>query len=98
MRPATSRRFVRTSAGLRSVFAGAALAVVVATGLAADAALAKETGKVIVSNEKSSTLTILDRTGKVVQTLDTCARPRGMTFNPAHTGFYVGCADDDTIA
>ena len=59
---------------------------------------AKATGKVFVSNEKSSTLTILDQTGKILQTLETCARPRGMTFNPEHTAIYVGCGDDNTIA
>ena len=59
---------------------------------------AKATGKVFVSNEKSSTLTILDQTGKILQTLETCARPRGMTFNPEHTAIYLGCGDDNTIA
>jgi len=59
---------------------------------------AKATGKVFVSNEKSNTLTILDLAGKVVQTLETCARPRGMTLNPERTAIYVGCSDDDTIA
>src|SRR5215510_12303034 len=60
--------------------------------------LAKATGKVFVSNEKSSTLTILDLSGKVLQSIDTCARPRGMTFNPDRTAIYVGCSDDNTIA
>jgi PQQ-dependent catabolism-associated beta-propeller protein len=59
---------------------------------------AKTSGKVFVSNEKSSTLTILDQAGKVLQTLETCARPRGMSFNPEHTAIYVGCGDDNTIA
>lgn len=75
---------------------GAALAAAIL--LAAGASTAKNTGKVIVSNEKSSTLTVLDRDGKVLQSIDTCARPRGMVFNRERTGFYVGCADDDTIA
>jgi PQQ-dependent catabolism-associated beta-propeller protein len=61
-------------------------------------AAAKDTGQVFVSNEKSSTLTILDKTGKVLRTLDTCARPRGMTFNPARTHLFVGCGDDNTVA
>ena len=59
---------------------------------------AKATGKVFVSNEKSSTLSVLDLAGKVVQTIETCARPRGMTFNPERTAIYVGCGDDNTIA
>jgi len=64
----------------------------------AQAVAAKGTGKVFVSNEKSSTLSILDPAGKLLQTLDTCARPRGMTFNHDHTAIYVGCGDDNTIA
>jgi PQQ-dependent catabolism-associated beta-propeller protein len=59
---------------------------------------AKATGKVFVSNERSSTLTVLDLAGKVLQTLETCARPRGMTFNRERTAIYIGCGDDNTIA
>jgi PQQ-dependent catabolism-associated beta-propeller protein len=59
---------------------------------------AKVSGRVFVTNEKSSSLTILDLTGKVLETIETCARPRGMKFNPARTHIYVGCGDDDTIA
>jgi YVTN family beta-propeller protein len=75
------------------------LPLILATLLAWPAPLAaKGTGKVFVSNEKSSTLTILDAAGKVLQTIDTCARPRGMIFNPDRTAIYVGCGDDNTIA
>jgi PQQ-dependent catabolism-associated beta-propeller protein len=75
------------------------LPLILATLLAWPAPLAaKGTGKVFVSNEKSSTLTILDAAGKVLQTIDTCARPRGMTFNLDRTAIYVGCGDDNTIA
>jgi PQQ-dependent catabolism-associated beta-propeller protein len=59
---------------------------------------AKGTGKVFISNEKSSTLTILDQAGKVLQTIESCARPRGMAFNLDRTALYVGCGDDNTIA
>jgi PQQ-dependent catabolism-associated beta-propeller protein len=59
---------------------------------------AKASGRVFVTNEKSNSLTILDLTGKVLETIETCARPRGMKFNPARTHIYVGCGDDDTIA
>jgi PQQ-dependent catabolism-associated beta-propeller protein len=61
-------------------------------------ASAAGTKKVIVSNEKSSTLTILDLDGKLLGSIDSCARPRGMQFNLARSGIYVGCADDNTIA
>ena len=76
----------------------ALLAVLVLAPALSQSLFAKASGKVFVSNEKSSTLTILDGAGKVLQTLETCARPRGMTFNAEHTAIYVGCGDDNTIA
>lgn len=64
----------------------------------AQPSFAKGTGNVIVSNEKSNTLTILDRSDTVVKTIETCARPRGMHFSADRKTFYVGCADDSLIA
>ena len=75
--------------------AAAGLAVCLAW---AGGAIAAGSGKIIVSNEKSSTLTILDASDNVVKTIDTCARPRGMHFSADRRQFYVGCADDDLIA
>jgi YVTN family beta-propeller protein len=72
-------------------------ALLVAAALV-DPLAAKGTGKVFVSNEKSSTITVLDASGKVLHAVDTCARPRGMKFNPQRTAIYVGCADDNMIA
>jgi len=76
------------------LFAAALLAGIVLSASAS----AKETGRIIISNEKSSTLTVLDPSDTVVQTIETCARPRGMHFSADRTQFYVGCADDDQIA
>jgi len=59
---------------------------------------AKNTGLIFISNEKSSTITVLDGSGKVVRSFETCARPRGMHFSADRTQFYVGCADDSLIA
>ena len=74
-------------------------AVTLATVLLADAsAHAKNTGLIFVSNEKSSTITVLDRSDTVVRSFETCARPRGMHFSKDRTQFYVGCADDSIIA
>ena len=71
-----------------------------ATGLllAGGAAAAKGTGLVFVTNEKSSTITILGPDHTVTGSFATCARPRGLHFDANHTGFYVACGDDDTIA
>jgi YVTN family beta-propeller protein len=57
---------------------------------------AKNTGLVFVSNEKSSTITVLEN-DEVVRSFETCARPRGMHFSADRTQFYVGCADDSVI-
>ena len=61
-------------------------------------AQAKGTGLIFVSNEKSSTITVLDETDTVIKTFETCARPRGMHFSQDRSQFYVGCADDSQIA
>ncbi len=61
-------------------------------------AAAKGTGLIFVTNEKSNTISVLDDSDRVVATLETCARPRGVHFNHDRTQFFVGCADDSTIA
>ena len=66
--------------------------------LSPDAAMAKGTGLVFISNERSSTITVLDANDQVVKTMDTCARPRGMHFSLDRKTFYVACADDSLIA
>jgi PQQ-dependent catabolism-associated beta-propeller protein len=75
--------------------AGAGLLACLAS---AGSPIAAGTGNIIVSNEKSSTLTVLDANDTVVTTIETCARPRGMHFSADRRQFYVGCADDDQIA
>lgn len=59
---------------------------------------ARNTGKIIITNEKDNALTILDSTDTVIETIPTCARPRGIHFNADHSQFFVGCADDSMIA
>ena len=79
--------------------AGSMLAAVLcAASLAAGQAGAAGTGLVFVSNEKSNTISVLDGEHRVVVTIETCARPRGMHFSADRTMFYVGCADDSLIA
>ncbi len=53
--------------------------------------------KVIVSNERSNTLTILSKNGDLISEIGTCGRPRGMHFSLQKKKFFVGCADDDLI-
>jgi YVTN family beta-propeller protein len=74
--------------------ASIALAAVIGHGEVA----AKNTGLIFISNEKSSTITVLNQDNEVIKTLETCARPRGMHFSQDRTEFYVGCADDSVIA
>ena len=62
------------------------------------AAWADGSGRAIVTNERSDTLTILSPDHQVVNTVTTCARPRGVHFNADRSAFFVGCADDNLIA
>ena len=73
--------------------AAAILAVLVMTQ-AADAA----SGIAIVTDERDDTLTLLSPDFEVIGTVETCARPRGILFSADRSEFFVGCADDDTIA
>jgi PQQ-dependent catabolism-associated beta-propeller protein len=81
----------------RAFAASAVLGAAVLLGLPL-AASAKDTGLIFVANEKSSTITVLDRDDRVIKTFDTCARPRGMHFSADRDEFFVGCADDSVIA
>ena len=56
-------------------------------------------GRIYVTNEKSSNITVLDgKSYKVVRSFKTCKRPRGVHFSKDRKQFYVGCADDNVIA
>jgi PQQ-dependent catabolism-associated beta-propeller protein len=61
-------------------------------------AVAKNSGFVYVTNEKSSTLTVLDLDNKVIKSIKTCARPRGMRYSADRTKLIIACGDDDSIA
>lgn len=76
-----------------AALAGASLSVVVP----AQEPVARASGLVFVSNEKDSTITVLNLAGKVLHSFETCARPRGMHFSQDRSQFYVGCADDSVI-
>ena len=73
----------------------AALCIVMlpATGWAGDGS-----GRAIVPNERGDTLSVLSSDHQVVETGDTCARPRGILFNADRSAFFLACADDDLIA
>lgn len=55
-------------------------------------------GLVIVANERDNTLTVLSQDLSVLETIEICARPRGMHFSADRSEFFVGCADDDQIS
>ena len=69
-----------------------------AVGVLAGSGAGAATGLVFVSNEKSSTISVLNPEHEVIETFETCARPRGMHFSADRTSFFVGCADDSVIA
>lgn len=76
---------------------GAGVFIIGAGLWAPQPAIAKNTGLIFVSNEKSSTITVLDSNDNVINEFETCARPRGVHFNHDRTQFFVGCADDSLI-
>src|SRR5688572_483271 len=88
----------RTAMGWASTAALGTLAIVALLLVSTAPAGAAGTGLVFVANEKSSTITVLDREHQVVESFPTCARPRGMIFTRDRQRFLVGCADDDVIA
>jgi len=61
-------------------------------------AAAKNSGLIYVTNEKSSTLTVLNLANEVIKSVKTCARPRGMHTSLDRTELIIACGDDDTIA
>ena len=66
--------------------------------LAPAAAVAKDTGLIFVSNEKTNNIIVIDpKTDKVVNDIEVSRRPRDMHFNADHTKLYVACGDDDVI-
>src|SRR6266478_9846421 len=78
-----------------SRFLALALAVV---SFAPARGLAKDTGLIFVSNEKTNNLIVLDpKTYQVVKDIKVSRRPRDMHFNIDHSKLYVACGDDDVI-
>ena len=60
--------------------------------------MAADDYRVVVSNEKSNALTILDgQTLEVIDVVPTCARPRGLLLHDDGARFFVACADDDRV-
>lgn len=73
------------------------LAIACVLACSAQPAWAKGTGRIYVTNEKSSTVTVLDRNDTVIATVPVCARPRGIAFNRDRSALFVGCGDDNAI-
>jgi PQQ-dependent catabolism-associated beta-propeller protein len=62
-------------------------------------AIAKDTGYVFVSNEKTNNIAVIDpkQDYKVIQWVPTSHRPRDMKFGDDRRLLYVACGDDDVI-
>ena len=79
------------------MFSAAAISLASAVLLPA-VPLAKDTGLIFVSNEKSNNLIVLDpKTYQVVKDIKVSRRPRDMHFSADRTKLYVACGDDDVI-
>jgi PQQ-dependent catabolism-associated beta-propeller protein len=73
------------------------VAVACLLACSAQPAWAKGTGRIFVTNEKSNTMTVLDRNDIVVATVPVCARPRGIAFNRDRSALFLACGDDNAI-
>lgn len=60
-------------------------------------ALARETGRIFVSNERSHTVWVFSPEFEHIATIETSRRPRDMKLNGDRTLLYVACGDDDVI-
>ena len=64
-----------TMTGRPAVFATALASLFAAPAFAAG------TGMIFISNERSNTISVLNADHEIVETIETCARPRGMRFS-----------------
>ena len=53
--------------------------------------------KLVISNERGNSLTVLTLDGEFIKNIPTCGRPRGMHFSQDKKNFFVGCADDNIV-
>ena len=53
--------------------------------------------KLVISNERGNSLTVLTLDGELIKNIPTCGRPRGMHFSQDKKNFFVGCADDNIV-
>jgi PQQ-dependent catabolism-associated beta-propeller protein len=63
------------------------------------AAIAKGTGYVFVSHEKTNNIVVIDpkQGSRIIKWIDTSHRPRDMKFRTDHKQLLVACVDDDVI-
>jgi YVTN family beta-propeller protein len=59
--------------------------------------LARDTGRIFVSNEKSHDIHVFDADFNLIKRIETSRRPRDMKLNAARTLLFVACGDDDII-
>jgi PQQ-dependent catabolism-associated beta-propeller protein len=55
------------------------------------------TGRVYVSSEKDSQITVFDTAGQRLSAIKVCQRPRHMAFNASHSQIYVSCGDSNQM-
>ncbi len=65
--------------------------------IAATPAMARDTGRIFVSNERSHDVWVFSPDFEHIATIETSRRPRDMKLNADRTLLYVACGDDDVI-
>lgn len=73
------------------------LSLMLAFAILISPVLAKDTGRIFVSNEKSHDIYVFDAEFKLIKKIETSQRPRDMKLNAARTLLFVACGDDDII-
>ena len=73
------------------------LILISAFALLASPVLARDTGRIFVSNEKSHDIHVFDAEYNLIKKIATSRRPRDMKLNAARTLLFVACGDDDII-
>ena len=65
--------------------------------IAATPAMARDTGRIFVSNERSHDVWVFSPDFEHIATIETSRRPRDMKLNADRTLLYVACGGDDVI-
>lgn len=86
--------------GIKALLSGNGLVLViftVITFLICTQARFANASTAVISNERSGNLVFMDDSGKTIDVVPLCARPRGMTQHKKTGSLYIACSDDGEV-